>query len=232
MPRACVSRAGGTASPLRECGMSDGGGSRTLTFLFTDIEGSTRLWEQHGDAMRGSLAQHDDVVARAVWRPGAERSSRRPGTGCSPCSTSRLSRSPRPLARSGRSRRRSGATLAALRVRMAVHCGPATEREGDYYGTTLNRAARLMALASRRPDLGVRGDRAAGARRESRRRREVAGPGRAPSAGPLARRARVPDRRGGSRRATSRRSDRSTRIPRTCRRSSRASSGATKRSRH
>ena len=34
-----------------------------------------------------------------------------------------------------------------LRVRMALHCGPATEREGDYYGATLNRAARLMALA-------------------------------------------------------------------------------------
>jgi class 3 adenylate cyclase len=35
----------------------------TVTFLFTDIEGSTRLWEQHPDAMRAALARHDAVAA-------------------------------------------------------------------------------------------------------------------------------------------------------------------------
>jgi class 3 adenylate cyclase len=38
----------------------------TVTFLFTDIEGSTRLWEQHPDAMKGALARHDEIVHGAV----------------------------------------------------------------------------------------------------------------------------------------------------------------------
>ena len=40
--------------------------TRTLAFLFTDVEGSTRLWERHPAAMRVALAQHDDVLASAV----------------------------------------------------------------------------------------------------------------------------------------------------------------------
>ena len=38
--------------------------SGTVTFLFTDIEGSTRLWEEHPDAMRDALARHDELSAR------------------------------------------------------------------------------------------------------------------------------------------------------------------------
>src|SRR5712692_9391009 len=38
----------------------------TVTFLFTDIEGSTRLWEQHPDAMRLALAQHDAFLRQAI----------------------------------------------------------------------------------------------------------------------------------------------------------------------
>ncbi len=37
-----------------------------MTFFFTDIEGSTRLWEQDGDAMREALARHDELVRRLV----------------------------------------------------------------------------------------------------------------------------------------------------------------------
>lgn len=40
--------------------------TRTLAFLLTDVEGSTRLWEQHPEAMRGSLAQHDRILIDAV----------------------------------------------------------------------------------------------------------------------------------------------------------------------
>ena len=40
--------------------------SRTLTFLFTDLEGSTRLWEEHPDAMRAALAQHDGLLREAI----------------------------------------------------------------------------------------------------------------------------------------------------------------------
>ena len=38
----------------------------TLHFLFTDIEGSTRLWEKHPEAMKGALADHDELVRKAI----------------------------------------------------------------------------------------------------------------------------------------------------------------------
>jgi class 3 adenylate cyclase len=38
----------------------------TVTFLFTDIEGSTRLWEQHPQAMAGALARHDQIMRQAI----------------------------------------------------------------------------------------------------------------------------------------------------------------------
>ena len=46
--------------------------SATLTFLFTDLEGSTRLWEDHPDAMRIALAHHDGLVRDAVEGHGGQ----------------------------------------------------------------------------------------------------------------------------------------------------------------
>ena len=40
--------------------------SGTVTFLFTDLEGSTRLWEEFPEAMRGALARHDEILRDAV----------------------------------------------------------------------------------------------------------------------------------------------------------------------
>ena len=40
--------------------------SGTVTFLFTDIEGSTKLWEEHPDAMRQALARHDALLRHAI----------------------------------------------------------------------------------------------------------------------------------------------------------------------
>ena len=54
--------------------------SGTVTFLFTDIEGSTRLWEEHPDAMRDALARHDEILRDAVKSHGGhvvKRSGRR-----------------------------------------------------------------------------------------------------------------------------------------------------------
>src|ERR1700761_6211116 len=44
--------------------------SGTVTFLFTDVEGSTRLWDEHPDAMASALARHDEIVRRAVDEQG------------------------------------------------------------------------------------------------------------------------------------------------------------------
>ena len=40
--------------------------SGTVTFLFTDIEGSTKLWEQHPEAMKSALAKHDAILKEAI----------------------------------------------------------------------------------------------------------------------------------------------------------------------
>jgi len=124
----------------------DAGGSRTSTFLFTDIEGSTRLWEQHGDAMRQALAQHDELLRHSVETRG--------GAVVKTTGDGMLAVFDEPAVAVASAVDAQRALVAAawgdtgvLRVRMAVHCGPATERDGDYFGTTLNRAARIMALA-------------------------------------------------------------------------------------
>lgn len=44
--------------------------SGTLTFLFTDLEGSTRLWEQFPDAMKGALKRHDTILRAAIEAAG------------------------------------------------------------------------------------------------------------------------------------------------------------------
>lgn len=127
----------------------------TVTFLFTDIEGSTKLWEQFPEAMKTALARHDSILkeaietnhgyvvkttgdgVHAVFRAVAdaiqasldaqytfqtsEVFAKRPGEG----KTSEVS----------------------LRVRMGLHTGEAELRDGDYYGSTLNRAARIMGVA-------------------------------------------------------------------------------------
>ena len=44
--------------------------SGTVTFLFTDLEGSTRLWEEHPDAMKVALARHDEIVSASIGAHG------------------------------------------------------------------------------------------------------------------------------------------------------------------
>src|SRR5438045_1552732 len=47
-------------------------GNRTVTFLFTDIEGSTRLWEAHPEAMRAAIVHHDDLLRAAIESHGGD----------------------------------------------------------------------------------------------------------------------------------------------------------------
>jgi predicted ATPase/class 3 adenylate cyclase len=115
----------------------------TVTFLFTDIEGSTRRWESDPAAMAAALSQHDRLLREAIAAHGGVVFKH---TGDGMCAT--FSAAPPALA----------AALAAqqtllsadwpvdgpLRARMAVHAGSAEHREGDFFGPTLNRTARLL----------------------------------------------------------------------------------------
>jgi class 3 adenylate cyclase len=120
--------------------------SGTVTFLFTDIEGSTRLWEERPDAMRSAMDRHDELLREAIeahdgyvvkttgdgfhaafWAADA-------GVVAAVAAQRALDNEAWPLPE-------------PLRVRMGLHTGVASLRDGDYFGSSLNRAARLMGVA-------------------------------------------------------------------------------------
>jgi predicted ATPase/class 3 adenylate cyclase len=120
----------------------------TVTFLFTDVEGSTRLWEREPERMRAALAAHDALIeslaARhggAVVRPRGEGDSRF-------CVFAKATDAAAAAAAIQTAlHERTWPTATPLRVRMALHTGEADLRDGDYYGSAVNRAARLRGIA-------------------------------------------------------------------------------------
>src|SRR5229473_7562683 len=120
-----------------------------VTFLMTDVEGSTRLWERDPEAMRQALQRHDMVLAACIQRYNGHVVKSR-GEGDSIFAVFRHVRdavSAALIAQCALAVERWG-TSTPLRVRMAIHTGQIELRAGDYYGPTVNRCARLRALAS------------------------------------------------------------------------------------
>ena len=119
--------------------------SGTVTFLFTDIEGSTKLWEQHPEAMKPALAKHDSLLKEAV-ESNHGFIIKTTGDGVHAVFTTAFD-----AVNASISAQREFQTSAffknaevSLHVRMGLHTGEAEFRDGDYYGGTLNRAARIM----------------------------------------------------------------------------------------
>jgi predicted ATPase len=106
-----------------------------VTFLFTDIEGSTRRWEADADAMRTALEAHDAVLRQAVFEYGGAV-FKHTGDGICAAFTS-----PRPAVDAAVAAQRS----LELPVRMGIGTGEAEQRGDDYFGAVLNRVARVMA---------------------------------------------------------------------------------------
>lgn len=109
--------------------------SGVLTFLFTDIEGSTRRWEADADAMRVALEAHNDVLREAVHRHDGHVFNY---SGDGMCA---VFASPRSAVDAAIDAQRA----LALPVRMGIATGEAELRGGEYFGTVLNRTARVMA---------------------------------------------------------------------------------------
>jgi DNA-binding SARP family transcriptional activator len=122
--------------------------TRAVTFLLTDIEGSTAAWEADAAAMAVALARHDELVEQVVTSRGGRLIKTR-GEGDATFSVFE---------------RPSGAASAAIelqdaithepwelrepmRIRVALHTGEVELRDGDYFGRAVNRAARLRSLA-------------------------------------------------------------------------------------
>lgn len=121
--------------------------SGTVTFLFTDIEKSTLLWERHGEQMRPVQARHDALLRTAVEQQGG-RVVKTTGDGLHAAFETAASA----LAAAVSAQRQLQSEIwseiapSQLRVRMGLHSGEAQLRDGDYYGTAVNRAARIMGL--------------------------------------------------------------------------------------
>ncbi|GFG49223.1 adenylate/guanylate cyclase domain-containing protein [Mycolicibacterium agri] len=106
-----------------------------MTFLFTDIEGSTRRWESDADGMRLALADHDDVL-RAAIQAHQGFLFKHTGDGVVAAFAS-----PKAAVDTAVEAQRK----LQLPVRMGIATGEAALQDGDYFGTVLNRAARVMA---------------------------------------------------------------------------------------
>jgi adenylate cyclase len=119
--------------------------SGTVTFLFTDIEGSSRLWETQHDAMQASLARHDALVRGCIEAHGGHV-VKTLGDGFLAAFASASGAVKAALAAQQALHAEAWPKPATIRVRMAVHTGAAEIRDGDYFGPALNRVARLVAI--------------------------------------------------------------------------------------
>jgi predicted ATPase/class 3 adenylate cyclase len=119
----------------------------TVTFLFTDIEGSSRLWEHYPHAMPAALAAHDTTLRGAIAEQHGEV-VKSTGDGVLAAFASAADGVAAALnaQRALRAQEPSLENAPRIRVRMGLHSGEAQARDGDYFGGTLNRAARLMAI--------------------------------------------------------------------------------------
>jgi class 3 adenylate cyclase len=116
----------------------------TVTFLFTDIEGSSREWEADAPATDALVASHNTLVRMVVeGHGGYVFASMGDGFGVAFERASEAVAAAADLQEALTGERAAG----RLRVRMGMHTGEAYERAGDYLGPTVNRAARIMALA-------------------------------------------------------------------------------------
>ena len=121
--------------------------TETLTFLFSDIVDSSKLWDEHPEPMRGALGVHNKILRTAVDENGGSIVKDRGDGflavfgGASDAISAAIEVQQR-LAETDWDE-----PIGALRVRLGVHTGTAEARDGDYFGPDVNRAARLEAAA-------------------------------------------------------------------------------------
>lgn len=119
--------------------------SGTVTFLFTDIEGSTQRWEANREAMQDAVRHHDELLRNAIETHGGIVFKTIGDAFCAA-----FSRPEDAAAAALEVQQRLHAddfsAVGGVRVRVALHTGTADERGGDYFGPTVNKVARLLAV--------------------------------------------------------------------------------------
>lgn len=116
------------------------------TFLFTDIEGSTRLWEQDPERMRPALARHDAIV-RAAVEGNRGAIVKMTGDGVHAAFQDPLDAIHATLEMQRALADPQQTHGVVLAVRCGLHAGPVEHRDNDFYGSAVNRAARIMGAA-------------------------------------------------------------------------------------
>ncbi len=117
-----------------------------VTFLFTDIEGSTRLWETEPERMRLAMARHDALVRTAVQRHGGTV-VKMTGDGVHATFSRCLDALRAALDIQLELTQAPTSEATTLAVRCGLHTGADEQRDHDYYGPAVNRAARIMSAA-------------------------------------------------------------------------------------
>jgi predicted ATPase/class 3 adenylate cyclase len=116
----------------------------TVTFLFTDIENSTPLWEKHPEAMKSALAKHDSLV-RSISLLHNGRIIKTTGDGFHVVFATATD-AVQAAIHAQQAIQKDSWDDVAIKVRMGIHTGEAELRDGDYFGGTLNLAARIMSI--------------------------------------------------------------------------------------
>ena len=142
-------RGSGEASALDvvASGVVEGLPTGTVTFLFTDLEGSTRRWEDHPEAMPDALVRHDVIVREAIEAHGGLVYSEM-GDGMVAVFASPSDAVEAAVAAQLGLAAHDWGVIGPLRARMGLHAGEGALRPDDHYvNQPLNRCARLMAIA-------------------------------------------------------------------------------------
>ncbi len=117
----------------------------TVTFLFTDIEGSTERWERHRDAMRAAVAKHEEIIRKSVAAYNGYPFKTIGDAFC--CAFYNVADAVAAALEAQQTLvKEDWSNTDGLKVRMAVHTGHTDERDGDYFGPAVNRVARLLAI--------------------------------------------------------------------------------------
>src|SRR5262245_41770790 len=117
--------------------------SGMVAFLFTDVEGSTKLWESHGAAMGAAVARHDALLRTAIETHTGYVFKTVGHPFSAAFETASLALSAAFDAQRALHAEQWG-DIGSLRVRMAIHVGVTEERDDDYFGPAVNRVARLL----------------------------------------------------------------------------------------
>ena len=119
--------------------------SGTVTFLFTDIQGSTRLWQDNPAAMEIALKRHDEILRKTINQHNGHVFKTVGDAFC--CAFAEATDAVKAsLATQLILREEEWFTPRPIRVRMSLHTGAARERDNDYFGPLVNRVARIESL--------------------------------------------------------------------------------------